>query len=83
MPEITPDEMGKAKVGFAVRFINPALVADVMLPDILNNHNEAALEYFLTIQEKAEAKLGKCCALCRSLQNSVIHSQLRLTNPPP
>jgi hypothetical protein len=67
MPEITPEEMGKAKVGFAIRFINRALVADVMMPDALNDHNQAALEYFLTIQEQASAKLGKYCVRCHSL----------------
>ena len=59
MPDITTNEMAKAKVGFAIRFINPNLVADVMLPRQLYNHNQAALEYFLTVQEAADEKLSK------------------------
>ena len=60
MLDITSDEMAKAKVGFAVRFINRDLVADVMLPDDLSDHNQASLEYFLTVQEAADARLGEC-----------------------
>jgi hypothetical protein len=59
MPVIAGSEMAKAKVGFAIRFINRDLVADVMLPDKLCDHNQAALEYFLTIQEAADERLGK------------------------
>jgi len=59
MPDITTDEMAKAKSGFAVRFINQNLVADVMLPDQLYSHNQAALEYFLTVQEAADRQLSK------------------------
>ena len=59
IPDITTDEMAKAKVGFAIQFINPNLVADVMLPYQLYNYNQAALEYFLTIQEAADEKLSK------------------------
>jgi hypothetical protein len=59
MPEVTAEEMAKAKVGFAVRFINPHLVADVMLPDDLQVHNQAVIEFFLTVQEEAEVRLGK------------------------
>ena len=59
LPDITTDEMAKAKVGFAIRFINQNLVADVMLPRQLYNHNQAALEYFLTVQEAADEKLSK------------------------
>ena len=59
MPEITTDEMAKAKVGFAIRFINRELVADELLPDKLRDHNQAALEYFLTIQEAADQRLSE------------------------
>lgn len=73
MPDITPDEMAKAKVGFAVRFINRELTADALLPDALNDHNQAALEFFLTVQEAADERLGSCkynvygSSLCRWL----------------
>ena len=60
MPDITPDEMAKAKVGFAIRFINRDLVVDTLLPNELNDHNQAAVEYFLTIQEKADERLESC-----------------------
>ena len=63
MPEVTTDEMGKVKAGFAVCTVNPELVADTLLPDALHTHNQAALEYFLTIQEQADARLGKCLML--------------------
>ena len=59
MPDITTDKMVKAKSGFAVQFINWNLVADVMLPDQLYNHNQAALEYFLTMQEAMDQQLSK------------------------
>ena len=60
MPDITPDEMAKAKVGFPIRLINPDLVVDVLLPKELNDHNQAVLEFFLTVQQKADERLGSC-----------------------
>ena len=60
MPDITPDEMLKAKVGFSVRFINRDLVVDSTLSDELIDHNQAALEFFLTIQERADMRLASC-----------------------
>ena len=59
MPEVAADEMAKAKVGFAIRFINRELVVDSLLPDKLRDHNQAALEYFLTIQEAADQRLSE------------------------
>jgi len=56
MPDITTDKMAKAKVGFAIWFINQNLV---MLPHQLYNHNQAALEYILTMQEAVDEKLSK------------------------
>ncbi|KAF9782851.1 hypothetical protein BJ322DRAFT_178294 [Thelephora terrestris] len=58
VPEVTTDEMGKAKAGFAVRLTNPDLVADVLSPQELHTHNQAVIEYFLTVQEAAEARLA-------------------------
>ena len=60
LPDITPDEMSKAKVGFAIRFINRDLAVDHMLSDELDEHNQAALEFFLAIQEAADARMVTC-----------------------
>jgi len=60
LPDITAEEMAKAKVGFAIRFINKRLVVDALLPDELKEHNQAALEFFLTVQQKADERLGPC-----------------------
>lgn len=59
MPDITTDEMAKAKVGFAIRFINRELVADVNLPDALNDHNQAGMQMLLDLQHYANERLGK------------------------
>jgi len=60
MPDATVDEMAKAKVGFAIRFFNPDLVVDALLPERLLHHNQAALEYFLTVQQRADERLVSC-----------------------
>ena len=67
MPEISSDEMTKAKVSFAVRFINRDFVVDTFLPDILSDHNQAVIEYFPTVREKANARLGTCVTQHRLL----------------
>ena len=67
MPGISSDEMAKAKVGFAVRFTNRDFVVDTLLPDILSAHNQAVIEYFLTVREKADARLGTCVTQHRLL----------------
>ncbi|KAF9781494.1 hypothetical protein BJ322DRAFT_1022909 [Thelephora terrestris] len=58
LPVVTANEMGKAEVGLAICFINPELVASVMLPEVLQTHNQATVEYFLTAQAEAEARLA-------------------------
>ncbi|KAF9642271.1 hypothetical protein BDM02DRAFT_3193571 [Thelephora ganbajun] len=57
LQDISPTEMAKAKAGFAVRLINRDLVVDTLLSDELNDHNQAVLEFFLTVQEDADKKL--------------------------
>ena len=74
MHEITADEMAKAKVGFALHFINRNLVMDVMASDELADHNQASLEWFLVTQEKADERLGKF-GLCGS-PPSTVHSHI-------
>jgi hypothetical protein len=64
MLDITPDEMKKVKVGFAICFINRDLVVDTMLSDELNDHNQAVLEFFLTVQEHADKRLESCAVGC-------------------
>jgi len=49
--------MGKVKAGFSVRLINRDLVVDTLLSDELNDHNQAVLEFLLSVQEDAEKKL--------------------------
>lgn len=52
--QVTTDEVdgGKAKVGFIFRFINRDLVVG-SLPDMLSDHNQATIEYFLTVRKGA------------------------------
>jgi hypothetical protein len=59
MPDITADEMAKAKVGFALRFLNRDLVVDSMVPDELTDHNQATLGWFFTMQEMADERLSE------------------------
>ena len=59
MPEITADEMAKAKVGFALRFLNRELVVDALVPEELTDHNQASLEWFFATQERADERLGE------------------------
>ncbi|KAF9779875.1 hypothetical protein BJ322DRAFT_1113194 [Thelephora terrestris] len=57
MPDIVASEMAKAKVGFAVRFANKDLPEDALLPDKFFEHNQAAFEFFLSIQEAADQRM--------------------------
>ena len=57
MPDIVASEMAKAKVGFAVRFGNKDLPEDALLPDKFFEHNQAAFEFFLSIQEAADRRM--------------------------
>jgi hypothetical protein len=59
MPEINADEMAKAKVGFALRFVNHDLVVDATVPDQLTAHNQASLGWFFVAQETADERLGE------------------------
>jgi hypothetical protein len=77
MPEITTDEMAKAKVGFAIRLINRDLRVDSALPDDLEEHDQAALEYFLTIQEASDQRMGEYRFL-----SSLMFGILTRTQPP-
>lgn len=67
MPEITADEMVKAKVGFALHFLNRDLVVDSLVPEELTSHNQASLEWFFVMQEKADERLGELILVFRSL----------------
>ena len=51
--------MAKAKVGFAIRFVNKDLPEDAFLPEEFFEHNQATFEFFLSIQEAAD----KCMEL--------------------
>lgn len=55
--DISPVKMAKVKAGFAVRLINRELVVDALLSDELIDHNQAALEFFMAIQEDADRTL--------------------------
>lgn len=50
--------MAKAKVGFAVRLFNRDLPEDESLPERLFEHNQALLEFFLSVQEEADQRMG-------------------------
>lgn len=52
--------MTKAKVGSTIRFINHDLTVDRMLSGEPNKHNQAALEFFLAIQEAVDARMDAC-----------------------
>jgi hypothetical protein len=56
--------MAKVKAGFCVRFTNRDLVADALLPDALDDHNRAALDFFLAIQEDADENFDASKYLC-------------------
>ena len=60
MPVITADEMGKAKAGFAIRLANDESAEDASLPEELFEHNRAALEFFLSIQEASDKLMDSC-----------------------
>ena len=55
--DVTPAELAKLKGRFAVRLINRELVLDALHSDELNDHNQAVLEFFLSVQEGADKKL--------------------------
>lgn len=50
--------MAKAKVGFAIRLFNRDLPEDESLPERLFEHNQALVEFFLTVQEEADERMG-------------------------
>ena len=50
--------MAKAKIGFAIRLFNRDLPEDASLPEGLFEHNQALLDFFLTIQEEADERMG-------------------------
>ena len=56
--------MAKVKAGFCVRLINREIVADALLPDTLDDHNRAVLDFFVAIQEDANEKLDASKHLC-------------------
>ena len=55
--QVTPAELAKLKVGFAVRLINRDLVVDTLHSDEFNDHNQAVLDFLLSVQEGADTKL--------------------------
>ncbi|KAF9782686.1 hypothetical protein BJ322DRAFT_166115 [Thelephora terrestris] len=57
MPEIVASEMAKAKVGFAIRFVHKDLPEDALLPEELFEHDQAAFEFFLSVQEAADRRM--------------------------
>lgn len=57
LEDVTAAELAKLKVGFAVRLINRDLVVDTLHSDEFNDHNQAVLEFFLSVQEDANKKL--------------------------
>ena len=57
LPDIVASEMAKAKVGFAIRFGNKDLPEDALLPEKFFEHNQAAFEFFLSIQEAADRRM--------------------------
>ena len=59
MSDVTADDMAKVKAGFAIRTVNDELVADVMVPDELKHHAKATVEFFLSVQEASDQKLGE------------------------
>ena len=63
LPVVTAEEMAKAKIGFAIRLFNQDLPEDKSLPERLFEHNQALLEFFLTVQEKADERMGSGTSL--------------------
>jgi hypothetical protein len=57
MPEAVAVEMARAKVGFAIRFVNKSRPEDALLPEEFFEHNQAAFEFFLSIQEAADKRM--------------------------
>ena len=57
LPVVTAEEMAKAKVGFPIRLFNRELPEDESLPEELFEHNQALLEFFMTIQEEADERM--------------------------
>ena len=55
---VTAEEMVKAKIGFAIRLFNRDLPEDGSLPEELFEHNQALLEFFLSVQEEADEHMG-------------------------
>ena len=49
--------MAKVKAGFAICLINKDLIVSTLLPEALNDHNQVALEFFMSVQEDAGMKL--------------------------
>jgi hypothetical protein len=58
LPVVTPEEMAKAKIGFAIRLFNRDLPEDESLPEALFEHNQALLEFFLSVQEEADERMS-------------------------
>jgi hypothetical protein len=72
--KVTPTEMAKVKTGSAIRLINRELVVDTLLPDRLNDHNQAVLEFFMSIQEEADKKLDESrCMMFSNLLTLLIN----------
>lgn len=57
--------MAKAKIGFPIRLFNRDLPEDESLPEKLFEHNQALLEFFLTVQEEADERMasGRFCSI--------------------
>jgi hypothetical protein len=55
---VTAEEMAKAKIGFAIRLFNRDLPEDESLAEELFEHNQALLEFFLSVQEEADERMG-------------------------
>jgi hypothetical protein len=58
LPIVTAEEMAKAKIGFAIRLFNRDLPEDGSLPEELFEHNQALLDFFLSVQEEADERMG-------------------------
>jgi hypothetical protein len=50
--------MEKVKLGFAIRLVNKELPEDAALPAKLFEHNQAAFDYFCSVQEAADKHMN-------------------------
>ena len=81
--DVSATDMAKVKTGFCVRLINRELVVDTLLSDELSDHNQAVLEFLLSIQEDADKQLDASkCIVRASLFCYWLKSLLANSNSP-